>query len=169
MLSNNEASQLLSLPFPPSIHHDIDAFLLRKAQTLPLEPNSPSQALKYYEILSTWRLRHNDFRGAAAALFGRLQRLQKLTAKAGVGGDGGESVIEGYLAVINLLACARESWVLVGVDDAGKTGSGGRRKVVTLKDIRKEYQDELDRMSMLENGRFGFGYANGAEDGMDVL
>ena len=92
-----------------------------------------------------------------------------MTAKAGVGGDGGESVIEGYLAVINLLACARESWVLVGVDDAGKTGSGGKRKVVTLKDIRKEYQDELDRMSMLENGRFGFGYANGAEDGMDVL
>lgn len=59
--------------------------------------------------------------------------------------------------------------MLSGGDDAD--GIGGRnRKLVTIKDVRKEYQDELDRRSMIENGRFGFGYADsGGGDEMDVL
>lgn len=60
--------------------------------------------------------------------------------------------------------------MLSGGDDADGIG-GKKRKLVTIKDVRKEYQDELDRRSMIENGRFGFGYADsgGEGDEMDVL
>lgn len=87
-------------------------------------------------------------------------------------------MLEGYLAVINLLSCAGEAWVLsggkerrgsgVGVAGGGKGGGllgGGKRKVVTLEDVRRKYQEELDRRSVLENGRFGFDEG----DEMDVL
>lgn len=77
-------------------------------------------------------------------------------------------MIEGYLAVTNLLACAGEGWVLSEGDEGAGIGNGDKRRVVTIKDVRKGYQDELDRRSIIENGRFGFGYTNG-QDGMDVL
>ncbi|MCJ1465384.1 hypothetical protein MMC07_004002 [Pseudocyphellaria aurata] len=167
MLSDNEASQLLSFPFPPALHPAVDAFILQKAQSSALEPNESSRIPKYYNILSTWRLRHNDFRGAAAALLERLQRLKKSSARSGQSDDRGEGVIEGYLAVTNLLACAGEGWVL---DEGDKgAGNGEKRRVVTLKDVRKDYQDELDRRSMIQHGQFGFGYTNGPENEMDVL
>lgn len=72
--------------------------------------------------------------------------------------------------MINLLACVPgDGWVLSGGDDAEDGIGGKKRKLVTIKDVRKEYQDELDRRSMIENGRFGFGYADGEGDEMDVL
>ncbi|MCJ1425027.1 hypothetical protein MMC29_002915 [Sticta canariensis] len=170
MLSNNETPKLLSFPFSPTLHSAVDTFLLQKAQSSVIEPNESSRIPKYYNILSTWRLRHNDFRGAAAALLERLQRVQKLGARSGQISDGGEGVIEGYLTVINLLACAGEGWVLSGGDDGADIGNGEKRRVVTIKDVRKGYQDELDRRSMIENGRFGFECTNdNNEDEMDVL
>lgn len=172
MVSNGETAQLLSFPFPPTLHSAIEAFLLKRARSTPLEPNSPSESSpKYYEVLSSWRLDHNDFRGAAAALLERLQRLQRLSAKPSrLASEGGDALLQGYLSVINLLACIPgDGWVLSGGDDADGIG-GRKRKLVTIKDVRKEYQDELDRRSMIENGRFGFGYAeSGGGDEMDVL
>ena len=81
-----------------------------------------------------------------------------------------EGLEDGYLAVINLLACAgkENSWVLsegVGVGK-GQAGENGKRKVVTIGDVRGAYQRELDRRSMIEGGRFGFGGVMGDE--MDV-
>ncbi len=169
MLSNYETAQFLSFPFPPSLHPTVDAFLLRRARSLSLEPHATPETPKYYEILSTWRLGHNDFRGAAAALLERLHRLRKSSSKLWTGGPDGECLLEGYLSVINLLACAGEGWVLSGGEDEGEMWTVGKRKVVTIKDIRNEYQNELDRRGVVENGRFGFGYATGGEDEMDVL
>lgn len=169
MLSNNEVSQLLSFPFPPALHPAIDAFLLKKAQSSSVEPHSPSQGQKYYEILSTWRLRHQDFRAAAEALLQRNMRLQTLSAKAEGRGDGAESVLEGFLAVINLLACAGEEWLLCNVVEKGNDPNGGKRVLVTIQDIRNSYQKELDRRSVIENGRFGFGDPGEGEDAMDLV
>ena len=169
MMSNGETAQLLSFPFPPTLHPAIDAFLLKRARSSSLEPNSPTDSPKNYEILSSWRLNHKDFRGAAAALLERLQRLQKLSARPGRLAEGGDALLQVYLSVINLLACVPgDGWVLSGGDDADGIG-GRKRRLVTIKDVRKEYQDELDRRSMIENGRFGFGYAEGEGDEMDVL
>lgn len=84
---------------------------------------------------------------------------------------------EGYLALINLLACAgkENGWVL-------SEGDGGalrmanhaveeKRKVVTIEDVRRAYQKELDTRSVIESGRFGFGVGGGEreEDEMDML
>lgn len=83
-----------------------------------------------------------------------------------------DEVIATYLNVINLLACAGEkeaddAWVLTDAFEAspGKKGAPAKkkRKLVTVKDVRAAYQKELDRRSVLESGRWGFGL-DGAGD-----
>ena len=83
-----------------------------------------------------------------------LPSLQAAQAKAKRDAEGLEN---GYLAVINLLACAgkENSWVLS--EDVAQGKGKGKRKVVTIGDVREAYQRELDRRSVIENGRFGFG------------
>ncbi|KAF2460770.1 nucleoporin Nup120/160-domain-containing protein [Lineolata rhizophorae] len=44
-----------------------------------------------------------------------------------------------------------------------------KRKVVTLEDVRREYQEELDRAAAIEQGRFAFAAPGGGGDEMDVL
>lgn len=100
-----------------------------------------------------------------------------------------------YLNIINLLACAgedeeKEAWVLTdawedvgggkpaaGKEPEGKKGTrkgGKKRTLVTIKDVRAGYQRELDRRSVLESGRWGFGLdgvgeeEEGDGEGMDV-
>lgn len=92
-----------------------------------------------------------------------------------------------YLNIINLLACAGEdeegeAWVLSdaweevggGKESEGKGRKGGKkRRLVTIKDVRAGYQRELDRRSVLESGRWGFGLdgvgdEEGGEEGMEV-
>jgi len=151
----NALPQLLSLPFPPNLHSQIDDIL-----SSPKTNASP-------KILSAWRLHHNDYRGAAAALLPPLQAAQ---AKPKRNADGLE---DEYLAVINLLACAGQdnSWVLSrdSTDNKGVPSVKERRKLVTIGDVRGFYQKELDRRSVIEGGRYGF--AGGADEGdeMDVL
>ena len=72
-----------------------------------------------------------------------------------------QHVLNAYLALINVLACVEKSqaWVL-----AEGGGGGKKRRVVTLDDVRGEYQGELDRVAAIESGRFAF---VGGE--MDVL
>lgn len=145
MSTPNALPQLLALPFPADLHEDIDALLVEQ---------------KKPKILAAWRLHHQNFRGAAAALLPPLQAAQ---ARAKKGDDGLENQ---YLAVINLLACAGEGngWVL-NEDVSGK--GTGKRKIVEIKDVRALYQTELDRRSAIEGGRFGFVGGGGEE--MDVL
>lgn len=149
----NALPHLLSLPFPPNLHADIDALL--------------ASHKKDPKILAAWRLHHQNFRGAAAALLPPLQATQSNKKR------NTENLEDGYLAVINLLACAgkENGWVLSEVDAGGlKLGSHAvkeKRKVVTIDDVRREYQQELDRRSIIESGRFGF--VGRGDDEMDIL
>ncbi|KAL9128394.1 MAG: hypothetical protein Q9217_002918 [Psora testacea] len=145
--------QVLSLPWPPNLQTQIDALLSQH---------------KNPKILAAWRLHHNDFRGAAAALLPSLQAAQART-KRSVAVDGLERE---YLTAINFLACMgkENAWVLSDGDgkaEEGANGLGGkgRRKVITIEDLREAYQKELDRRSVIESGRFAFG---GAVDEMDI-
>lgn len=152
--TSNALPQLLSLPFPPSLHSQIDGIL--SSSTTKASP----------KILSAWRLHHNDYRGAAAALLPPLEAAQ---AKPKRNVDGLENE---YLAVINLLACAGQDngWVLSqDTTNKGISSAKGKRKVVTIGDVRSLYQKELDRRSVIEGGRYGF--TGGVDDGneMDVL
>ncbi|KAF4549529.1 Nucleoporin Nup120/160-like protein [Elsinoe fawcettii] len=91
-------------------------------------------------------------------------------------------VSETYLLLINTLAsCGSEAWILAEPGPQGQgqgrkvsTGFGastvngegkGKRKVVTLEDVRREYQAELDRRSEISQGRFPL---IGGEEGMEV-
>lgn len=75
-----------------------------------------------------------------------------------------QPVLNAYLALINVLACVEKSqaWILA---DTGAE-EGRKRRVVTLDDVRGEYQGELDRLAAIESGRFAF-VGDGGE--MDVL
>lgn len=76
-----------------------------------------------------------------------------------------EEAVRGYLSVINLMSCATEKWVLVGGVDGG---IGEKRRLVTIEEVRKRYQDLLDEMSVIETGNFDFGLAETGET-MDIL
>lgn len=103
-------------------------------------------------------------------LYERLQRL-RFERDAGIRGeDVDEEVGQVYLALINCLNLVEASlrWMLVrpieGVPPhVAATGSHvvrekrGKRKAVTLEDVRREWQGELDRVSDLEAGRFEVG------------
>ncbi len=73
-----------------------------------------------------------------------------------------------YLALINLLACVQpeQAWILAKGSRKEEGQQGKKRKVVTLEDVRRGYQKELDRVAMIEGNMFSFG---GGGDEMDVL
>lgn len=169
LLSDQSLTQtLLTLPFPPKLHDTIDSILVSA------QPPAP-------KVLAAWRMHHDDFRGAAAALLPSLQHQQRaarsgrpLLQRAGKGAETEKSLDESYLSVINLLACAGEGedWLLSGGGSgdrsggrAGGGGGGAKRELITLHDVRASYQRELDRRSILETGRFEFGIL---PDAMDV-
>jgi nuclear pore complex protein Nup160 len=75
--------------------------------------------------------------------------------------------------LINALSCVdpKQAWIL-SEPPPSKPGSSGsassapeKRKVVTLDDVRKGYQEELDRIAAIENNQFAFE----GEDEMDLV
>ena len=91
--------------------------------------------------------------------------------------SGDEGLVEAYLLLINAMACVgkEEAWVIREpiaqknglINGTAKEKKEGKRGLVTLDDIRREYQEELDRLAALEHGRFAFHDEDGDE--MDVL
>ena len=53
--------------------------------------------------------------------------------------------------------------------DLGKPAPPAKRKVVTLDDVRKEYQEELDRVARIEANQFAFNDGDVDMDAMDTL
>ena len=155
MAATGSVSELLELPFP-GLKQDVDAILLEHAKQELDNTPAPDSAVPFYRILYAWRLRQGDMRGAAAVLVERLESRQQRVQRKRTGMSRqkeGEAVLEEYLVAINALALVGEDegWVLVG----GKGLEGAKRKVVKLEDVRRGYQEELDRRSVLDNGRFG--------------
>lgn len=114
--------------------------------------------MPYDRILYAWRINHDDYRGAAEVLY---EQLSRLTGGAFEPDD--DTLLDAYLMLINTLACCGkdEGWILAPV--AG-SGGGPKRRIVTLEDVRREYQAELDRRSEIVQGRFAF-----RGEAMDVL
>ncbi|KAL9018327.1 MAG: hypothetical protein Q9185_004360 [Variospora sp. 1 TL-2023] len=179
LATHNGTKQLLNLPWPPHILPAVDAYLANDNVSLVKRIDKPSiSAERQRKMLAAWRLKHGDFRGAATALYSQMQMKQKQTHKSSVvprfrlgnaGGGGGEemgsrNLDESYLTVINLLACTGND-----ADDSGgeawllSAANGRKRKVVTIDDVRKGWQKELDRRSVVEGGRWEFGLGDGDE------
>jgi hypothetical protein len=185
LISNRRIDTILSLPFA-SLASDLDAVLASLAlKSLNASP-SPTGSSVYFRVLYALRIQRSDFHGAAQCLWHYLQHLKAATTDSSID-PRDDRLLETYLLVINALRCCGpdEGWVL---DDPALTSSGGgagvkfvtrlsgsavaaekqkKRRVVALADVRKEYQELLDRISDLEGGRFAFGLQDEME--VDVL
>ncbi|KAI1373644.1 nucleoporin Nup120/160-domain-containing protein [Hypoxylon crocopeplum] len=168
MCDNLHNSELVNLTFP-GLQGAVDDILAQHCQnTIDVITGVP-----YHQILYAWRTKRNDYRGAAAILLDRIQKLKQLGEGDQVTGDDvlDTAVTRQYLMLINVLSCVdqKQAWVAVdGPPRSVKLGVGpdpAKRRVVTLADIRKEYQDELDRITAIQNDQFGFV----ADDEMEIL
>lgn len=168
MCESSYASQLTELPFI-GLQDTVDEILAKKCQSI-VEVNVGAP---YHKILYAWRIRHSDFRGAAAISLERLQRLQQSgEGDRALGDDTLETAVtRQYVALINALSCVdpKQAWILAEEPPRkqvqGVKVSQPKRKVVTLEDVRKAYQEELDRIAAIQNDQYAF--AEG--DKMDVL
>ncbi|KAF2088828.1 hypothetical protein K490DRAFT_72530 [Saccharata proteae CBS 121410] len=169
-IAQSQTQLLFSLPFT-TLSNDVDSILAKFCK----ETLNIATAPSYHKFLYSYRISRNDFRGAASILYERLQRLE--TSSVALNDSNNESVAQCYLLLINTLASVdpEQAWILAEqkVNDRPVKGGlfqGGpavvKRRVLTIEDIRKEYQRELDRMAAMENGRFAF---NAEADDMDVL
>jgi hypothetical protein len=102
-------------------------------------------------------------------MYERLQRLR--TANVGSTDPNSRVVIDGYLALINVLSCVcdDQAWILSDTRVDGSDGATDRstkrtkldgtrathqRQILTLADIKAEYQSEVERVGLLLNGGF---------------
>lgn len=91
--------------------------------------------VQWHKILYAWRIQRGNFRGAAAILLERLQRVKggrdadkRLT---GAGNGGFETkVTTAYLALINCLSCVdgKQAWILDEGPVGGRRGSSGAER-----------------------------------------
>lgn len=170
LVSANHVKQLFSYPWS-SLADSVDKELEAKAKKT-LNSNTKPE---YHKILYSWRIKRGNYRGAAQAAFDRLEKLRQ-EGKARGADPRDERLVEAYLLLINAMACIgkNDAWVLYepiaqknGLINGTKGEKReGKRRLVTLEDVRREYQEELDRRAALEQGRFGF-VDEGNE--MDVL
>jgi hypothetical protein len=185
LINARRIDTILSLPFA-SLASDLDSVLASLALKSLHTSSSPSASSVYFRVLYALRVQRSDFHGAAQCLWHYLQRLKAATVDSSVD-PRDDRLLETYLLVINALRCCGpdEGWVLddpaltsgsvTGVkfvtrlsgSAAGATEKPKKRKVVVLDDVRKEYQELLDRISDLEGGRFAFGVQDEME--VDVL
>ncbi|KAH8731234.1 nucleoporin Nup120/160-domain-containing protein [Phaeosphaeriaceae sp. PMI808] len=170
MVSQEQSEQLFKFPLV-GLADDVDTILFSLCQkTLNLASGPP-----YHQILYSFRISRNNFRGAASILHDRLQRLKTTSSKHHDPSD--ESLTQCYLMIINTLSSvnAEDAYILVDerIEGGGPPqwgiGQGKKllkRQVITLDTLRKEYQAELDRVAAIEGGQFPFVEA---ADDMDVL
>ncbi|KAL2134324.1 hypothetical protein VTI74DRAFT_453 [Chaetomium olivicolor] len=219
MCETGQSAELISLPFS-GLQTKVDDILSEKCRSI----RDVLAGVPYHQILYAWRISHNDYRGGAAVLLDRLQKLRragegdKVDAGAGVDDALDTQVTRQYLLLINALSCVapQEAYILedvvpgeeddsqrqkMGGDDdleaqleelsrrldaemvrdggdvemasqenaalvermkkfSGTRLSGGQelpaRRFLMLADVRKQYQQELDRIVAIQNNQFGF-------------
>lgn len=239
MCETRQNTELINLPFA-GLQTKVDDILLEKCKAT----KDVINGVPYHQVLYAWRISHNDFRGGAAILLDRLQKLRQMGEGDRLGAEDAldTQVTRQYLLLINALSCVtpQEAYILEDVqpeggpnnnhngfatppkeddddlenqlDDlvkrldtvstpVGKRGdekdlsaqallakmqqySGAAaarkarfnhetqaevayRKLLTLGDLRRQYQQELDRIAAIQNNQFGFSAVAG-DDG-DIL
>lgn len=180
MCETAQTSELTALPFS-GMQEEVDSILQQKCRnTTDVVRGTP-----YHQILYAWRITHNDYRGAAAVLHDRLQKLRQTGE--GDSLNGGDvldtAVTRQFLLLINALSCVdpKQAWITVeeppsangvvqegGADHSAAAATRPRRRVITLADLRKQYQGELDRIAAIQNNQFGFTADDGEDDVMVI-
>ncbi|KAF6844156.1 DNA repair protein rad51 [Colletotrichum musicola] len=167
MCESYHNNELMSLPFP-GLQDAIDEILSQRCKSA----MDVLSGVPYHQILYSWRIKRNDYRGAATVLLDRIQKLQLAGEGDKLIGDDtlDTPVTKQYLLLINALSCvdSKQAWIFseeMSPPSSRDTSFQSKRKVVTLSDLRKQYQDELDRIAAIQNNQFGFE----ADDAMDIL
>ncbi len=169
MCETGHNSELVALPFP-GLQQEVDEFLAKRCRHA-IDVAHGSGGAHYHQVLYAWRIKRQNMRGAAWVLLDRIQKLKLAGEADRITGDDvlDTPVTRQYLLLINALSCVdpKQAWVfdegVVGATDEA-TGLLQKRTVVSLADVRKQYQDELDRIAAIQNNQFGFS----ADDVMDL-
>ena len=158
-----------------------------------LDESIDQDRLPPHRLLYAWRVQRGDFRGAAAALWESVQSIKGGQYHGIRGNDVDSELQETYLSLINCLILVEERmrWLLVRPVEADCTSGHSRfantasaslnnkklvkrgpRKIVTVEDVRQEYQQHLDRVADYAAGRFPLqleftGDDNGDDGGSD--
>ena len=185
--------QSLPIALHPPLARHIDQYLMTqarksKASTFFSKAASERSALSvdssqidYQSIVSAIHMAQKDFRGALPVLYDQLQSTRKSTRARS--DPQATSIRQAYLALINTMSCIKqdEAYLLIDVEDQSNThGVNGdmvmandenaeqrkkrKRIIVTLEDLRREYQQVLDRCSRIERGDFAFDVVDGESD-----
>jgi nuclear pore complex protein Nup160 len=181
---------LQSLPWAayPHLARHMEQHLtsLSKVQSLPTISAPAHNKLDYLAAMHAIRVAQKDYRGAVTVLHDRLRMIRK-SGRARHDPQG-TALRQVLLALINLMACVKpeEAYILVDVEDqppAQQESSSNRgdaatvpdsdelrmkkrrRVIVTLDDLRKEYQAVLDKCSRIERGDFDFEIDDEDDDG----
>jgi hypothetical protein len=170
LVSQSRVKQLFAYPWA-QLADEADKELERRAKDTINTTSKP----QYSKILYSWRIKRGNYRGAAQAAFDRLQKLRAEIHGRGLGDPRDERLVEAYLLLINAMACIGkdEAWVIREplaqknglINGTAKEKKEGKRGLVTLEDVRREYQEELDKLAALEQGRFAF---MGEDEGDDM-
>lgn len=131
-------------------------------------------SVDYLKVVHAMRVARGDHRGAVAVLYERLRHIQQ--SRRGRSDPTMKDMRYALLSLINamtliapdeayILAEAEEPTEQVNSDTSGDSHSRKRRKVIiTLEDLRKDYQRVLDRCARVERGDFEFGDAEDESD-----
>lgn len=168
MINQNQMPLLITFPFTRQLE-DVDAILAGLCR----ETVSVSSGPGFHRLLYAFRIAKNNYRGAAQILYDLITRLKSSSAALQDPKD--ESITQAYLTLINTLSLVTEQdqYLLVGQGEGEgglkgvPDGKAAPRRLVTLEDLRREYQAELDRVAAMETGRFAFSAGGGDE--MEVL
>ena len=149
-------TELVSLPFP-GMQQEVDDILAQRCKNV-----LDVQGIQYHQVLYSWRIKRKNYRGAASVLLDRIQKLKMSGEGDRIASDDilDTPVTRQYLLLINALSCveAKQAWIFdEGTANLERNGDGEtKRRVVSLADIRKQYQGELDRIAAIQNNQFGF-------------
>jgi nuclear pore complex protein Nup160 len=183
--SNTSASgalrtlQRLPIALHPHLaaHMDRHLSMMAKEQTsIPPSWSSKAADIDYLKILHAIRISNGDYRGSLAVLLDRVRLVKKSTR----GDPQAIELRKALLALINTMTCVEpdEAYILTEVDekpggrpngisdgkmDVDEKPEGRKRIILTLDDLRREYQQVLDRCCRIERGDFDFG-ADGDSD-----
>lgn len=121
----------------------------------------------YLKIVHAMRVARGDKRGAVVVLYERLRLIQQ--SRRGRGDPAMKALRYALLSLINAmtLIVPEEAYILAEAEEAveqinGETsessmGRKRRKVIITLEDLRKDYQRVLDRCARVERGEFDFG------------
>lgn len=170
--------QRLPLDLHPLIARVIDEHLTSLAQQQTSVPGLSSRMwtseneIDYWKILYALRVNRQDYRGGVSLLMNRLHLVKK--SSQAKNDPQATALRHTLLALINALSCVApdEAYILTPVnensanskniqrDSEGRDLETGwkprKRIIVTLEDLRREYQQLLDRCSRIERGDFDF-------------